>query len=111
MALFDGLSWTTFGIAVGAAAIACVLLLGAVFVLVRRRRSSQSLETMVRESSTRVEAMIGDLSTALDHAQLETARSRQLAEIASTIDLDEVLARTLEAAGAVLGSRRGHGRR
>jgi diguanylate cyclase (GGDEF)-like protein len=47
--------------------------------------------------------MITDLSSALDQAQLETARSRQLSEIASTIDLDEVLARTLEAAGAVLG--------
>jgi diguanylate cyclase (GGDEF)-like protein len=103
MPLSDGLSWTTFGIAVGGAAIACVLLFGAIVVLVRRRRSSQSLETMVRESSTRVEAMITDLSSALDQAQLETSRSRQLAEIASTIDLDEVLARTLEAAGAVLG--------
>jgi len=103
MPLSNGLSWTTFGIAVGGAAIACVLLLGAVLFLVRRRRSSQSLETMLRESSTRVEAMITDLSSALDQAQLETSRSRQLAEIASTIDLDEVLARTLEAAGAVLG--------
>jgi diguanylate cyclase (GGDEF)-like protein len=72
-------------------------------VYLRRRRSSHSLETMLRESSTRVEAMITDLTSALDQAQVETVRSRQLAEIASTIDLDEVLARALEAAGAVLG--------
>jgi diguanylate cyclase (GGDEF)-like protein len=58
---------------------------------------------MLRESSTRVEAMISDLTTALDHAHEQTARSKQLAEIGSTIDLDEVLARTLEAAGAILG--------
>ncbi len=103
MLLHDGLSWTTFGIAVGGAAIACVLLVAAGFVTLRRRRSSQSLETMLRESSTRVEAMITDLSSALDLAQLETARSKRLAEIASTIDVDEVLARTLEAAGAILG--------
>jgi diguanylate cyclase (GGDEF)-like protein len=103
MLLHDGLSWTTFGIAVGGAVIACALLAAAILVSLRRRRSSQSLEVMVRESSSRVEAMISDLSSALDLAQLETARSKQLAEIASTIDLDEVLARTLEAAGAVLG--------
>jgi diguanylate cyclase (GGDEF)-like protein len=103
MLLNDGLSWTTFGIAVGGAVIACALLAGAILVSLRRRRSSQSLETMLRESSTRVEAMISDLSSALDQAQIETARSKQLAEITSTIDLDEVLARTLEAAGAVLG--------
>ena len=58
---------------------------------------------MLRESSTRVEAMLSDLTTALDQAHEETARSKQLAEIGSTIDLDEVLARTLEAAGALLG--------
>jgi diguanylate cyclase (GGDEF)-like protein len=103
MALYDGLSWTTFGIAVGGAAIACAVALGALVVLLRRRRTGHSLETMLRESSTRVEAMITDLSSALDQAQLETVRSRQLAEITSTIDLDEVLARALEAAGAVLG--------
>jgi diguanylate cyclase (GGDEF)-like protein len=103
MALHDGLSWTTFGIAVGVAGLAALLLLGVVFLLVRRRRDTDSIETMLRESSTRVEAMISDLGTALDQAHEETARSRQLAEIGSTIDLDEVLARTLEAAGAVLG--------
>ena len=58
---------------------------------------------MLRESITRVEAMLSDLTSALDQAHEQNARSKQLAEIGSTIDLDEVLARTLEAAGALLG--------
>lgn len=102
MVLSDALSWTTFGIAVGAAGVLAVVL-GIVLVMLRRRGSTDSIETMLRESSTRVEAMISDLTNALDQAHEETARSRQLAEIGSTIDLDEVLARTLEAAGALLG--------
>jgi diguanylate cyclase (GGDEF)-like protein len=93
----------SLGIAIAAAALALALLAGALVVLLRRRRSASSLELMLRESSSRVETMISDLTTALDRAQLETARSKQLAEIATTIDLDEVLARTLEAAGAILG--------
>jgi diguanylate cyclase (GGDEF)-like protein len=47
--------------------------------------------------------MLTELSTALDLAQAESARSRQLAEIGSSIDIDEVVARTLEASGALLG--------
>jgi diguanylate cyclase (GGDEF)-like protein len=103
MVLADSLSWTTFGIAVGCAGFAAVLLLVLVIVLVRRRPQTQSLELMLRESSTRVESMISDLTNALDSAHEENARSRQLAEIASSIDLNEVLARTLEASGALLG--------
>jgi len=96
----DSLSWTTFGIAVGGAGLAVLVLL---LVLARRRPPSTEIETMLRESSTRVEAMISDLSTQLDQAHEQNARSQQLAEIGTTIDLDEVLARTLEAAGALLG--------
>jgi len=100
--LGDSLSWTTFGIAVGGAGFAALLLLVLVLVLLRRR-STHELEGMLRESTTRVEAMLSDLSGALDHAREETARSAQLGEIGSTIDLDEVLARTLEAAGGLVG--------
>lgn len=99
----DSLSWTTFGIAVGGAALASVVLAIVILHLVRKRPQTTDLEVMLRESSSRVETMISDLTNALDHAHEETARSRQLVEIASTIDLDEVLARTLEASGALLG--------
>jgi diguanylate cyclase (GGDEF)-like protein len=99
----DSLSWTTFGIAVGGAGLAALLLVVLVVVFVRRRPSQSSLEVMLRESSTRVETMLGELTAALERAQAHNARSRQLAEISSTIDINEVLARTLEASGAVLG--------
>ena len=103
MSLANSLSWTTFGIAVGCAVFAAVLLLVLVIVLVRRRPQTHSLELMLQESSTRVESMLSDLTNALESAHEENARSRQLAEIGSTIDLNEVLARTLEASGALLG--------
>jgi diguanylate cyclase (GGDEF)-like protein len=99
----DSLSWTTFGIAVGGAALAALVLVVLVIAFLRRRPTETSLEVMLRDSSNRVEAMLTELSTALDHAQSESARSRQLAEIGSTIDLDEVVARTLEASGTLLG--------
>ncbi len=99
----DSLSWTTFAIALVGAGLAVFLALGVVVYLTRRRRETTSIETMLHESSTRVEAMLSDLTQALDQAHEETARSKQLSEIGTTIDLDEVLARTLEAAGALLG--------
>ncbi len=99
----DNLSWTTLAIAIAGAGLAVLLLLALTVYLVRRRRDTDSIETILRESSTRVEAMLSDLTTALDQAHEETARSKQLSEIGTTIDLDEVLARTLEAAGALLG--------
>jgi diguanylate cyclase (GGDEF)-like protein len=103
MLLADNLSWTTFGLAVGGTGLVVLVLLGLLVVITRRRPPATELETMLRESSTRVEAMLTDLTAALDQAQEQNARSRQLAEIGSTIDLDEVLARTLESAGALLG--------
>jgi diguanylate cyclase (GGDEF)-like protein len=99
----DSLSWTTFAIAVAGAGLAVLIVLVLVVYLTRRRRETDSIETMLHESSTRVEAMLSDLTNALDQAHEETARSKHLSEIGTTIDLDEVLARTLEAAGALLG--------
>jgi diguanylate cyclase (GGDEF)-like protein len=99
----DSLSWTTFGLAVGGAGLAALLLVALVVFIMHRRPSRTSLELMLTESSTRVESMLSELATALDDAQAQTARSRQLAEIGSTIDLDEVVARTLEASGTLLG--------
>ncbi len=99
----DSLSWTTFGLAVGGAGLAALLLVTLVVLVVRRRPSPTSLELVLTESSSRVEAMLSELTTALDDAQAQTERARQLAEIGSTIDLDEVVARTLEASGTLLG--------
>src|SRR3954468_12255643 len=51
----------------------------------------------------RMEAMVRELSESLERAQEEGRRNRYLTELAGSIDLDEVLSRTLEAAGAVPG--------
>ena len=99
----DSLSWTTFGIAVGVTGLTVLVLLVLLVLLARRHPPSRELKTMLRESSTRVEAMLSDLTAALDQAQEQSASARRVAEIGSTIDLDEVIARTLDAAGALLG--------
>jgi diguanylate cyclase (GGDEF)-like protein len=58
---------------------------------------------MLRESLERTDSLHGDLASALEAARVETQRARELGEIGTTIDLDAVLTRTLEAAGAFTG--------
>jgi diguanylate cyclase (GGDEF)-like protein len=53
--------------------------------------------------NTRMEAMVRELSEALERAQEEGRRNRFLGELGGSIDLDEVLSRTLEAGGAIPG--------
>ncbi len=50
-----------------------------------------------------MEAMVRELSEALERAQEEGRRNRFLGELGGSIDLDEVLSRTLEAGGAIPG--------
>src|SRR4051812_44777653 len=51
----------------------------------------------VREADARLEAMVRELSEALDKAEQENRRGRFYAQLAGALDLDDVLARTLEA--------------
>jgi GGDEF domain-containing protein len=96
---------TTVLVAAGAALATLVLVL--LVLLVRSRRSSrggeQHLLAHVAEMNTRMEAMVRELSDSLERAREEGRRNRYLTELAGSIDLDEVLSRTLEAAGAVPG--------
>jgi len=46
---------------------------------------------------------VRELSEALERAQEEVRRNRFLGELGASIDLDEVLSRTLEAGGAIPG--------
>jgi diguanylate cyclase (GGDEF)-like protein len=48
--------------------------------------------------------MAGELTGAVERAEEEGRRGRVLADLSASIDLDEVLSRTLEAAGAVPGA-------
>jgi diguanylate cyclase (GGDEF)-like protein len=96
---------TVVAIAAGAAA---VVLLLAVLWLVRKATAGATandprLTHLVDDMNTRMEAMVGELSEALERAQEEGRRNRMLGELAGTIDLDEVLTRTLDAAGAMPG--------
>ena len=58
---------------------------------------------LVSEMNTRMEGMVRELSEALERAQEEGRRNRFLGELGRSIDLDEVLSRTLEAGGAIPG--------
>jgi diguanylate cyclase (GGDEF)-like protein len=65
--------------------------------------SDERLAKLVADMNSRMETMVSELSEALNHAQEEGRRNRMLGELAGTIDLDEVLTRTLDAAGAMPG--------
>jgi diguanylate cyclase (GGDEF)-like protein len=83
------------------------LALVSIVLLLRRRRSEGSgqeqMLTLVSDMNIRMEAMVRELSESLERAQEEGRRNRYLTELAGSIDLDEVLSRTLEAGGAVPG--------
>ena len=89
-------------IAIGLALAGTLALALAVLAARRRRRASErELARMLQESNERTESMLADLARALDHARDEGERSRRLASIGASLDLDDVLARTLEAATAL----------
>jgi len=94
---------TTIVVAIAAGAAAVALLL-VVLWLVRGAgkgvQSDERLADLVADMNSRMETMVSELSEALEHAQEEGRRNQMLGELAGTIDLDEVLTRTLDAAGA-----------
>ena len=97
---------TTIVVAIAAGAAAVALLL-VVLWLVRGAgkgvQSDERLADLVADMNSRMETMVSELSEALEHAQEEGRRNQMLGELAGTIDLDEVLTRTLDAAGAMPG--------
>src|SRR3954452_5816183 len=101
----EAVTATTALIAVGTAAAVLALALLVVLVRSRRRGSGgqQQVLALVSEMNTRMEGMVRELSEALERAQEEGRRNRFLGELGASIDLDEVLSRTLEAGGATPG--------
>jgi diguanylate cyclase (GGDEF)-like protein len=93
-------------VAAAAAVVATLLLVGAVLLLVSRvrRDSERRVEAVSAELGARIEQLLSELHGAVERAQEEGRRSRVLGELGGSIDLDEVLARTLEAAGAIPGA-------
>jgi diguanylate cyclase (GGDEF)-like protein len=93
-------------LAVVGAALGAILLTLVVQWIVRRATddSDERVTAVVRELEARMDEMVRELTGALEQAQVEGRRNRQLGELAGTIDLDEVLTRVLEAAGAIPGA-------
>ncbi|MGH3103165.1 MAG: diguanylate cyclase [Gaiellaceae bacterium] len=78
-----------------------------VVLLVIRRSSStadQRVSIAVSDMNTRMESMLRELGQALERAEEQIRRTHTLSELGGSIDLDEVLARTLEAAGEIEGA-------
>ncbi len=97
---------TTTVVAIAAGGAAVVLLLLVLWLLrgaARGEASDERLAELVTDMNTRMEGMVSELTEALERAQEEGRRNRMLGELAGTIDLDEVLTRTLDAAGALPG--------
>jgi diguanylate cyclase (GGDEF)-like protein len=89
------------GISVGLGALVVLLLA----LLVVRWRSDNSTDERVAEVvaslNERMDELGRELAGALERAEEEGRRSRIFGELAGSIDLDEVLSRALEAAGAL----------
>ena len=89
------------GISVGLGTLVVLLLA----LLVVRWRSDTSTDERVAEVvaslNARMDELGRELAGALERAEEEGRRSRIFGELAGSIDLDEVLSRTLEAAGAL----------
>jgi diguanylate cyclase (GGDEF)-like protein len=78
----------------------CVVLLAVLLALVgrRSRRSADGrVEAVVQILETRMDELAQELAGAVGRAEEEGRRSRFLGEIAGSIEMDEVLGRTLEA--------------
>ena len=101
----EAVTATTVFVAVGAAVATLVLalLVGLVRSRRRGRGGQQQMLALVSEMNQRMEGMVRELSDSLERAQEEGRRNRFLGELGASIDLDEVLSRTLEAGGAIPG--------
>jgi diguanylate cyclase (GGDEF)-like protein len=90
----DSATWIAVGLALGALVVA---LLVALVLLIALRRRPPSAAPKTEDTRNR------ELARALEQAREDAARAREAAEIAATIDLDEVLRRVLEAVNRMPG--------
>ena len=92
-------------IGISAALGLCVVLLAVLAALLARRggrRADERVSEVVRVLERRMDELATELAGAVERAEEEGRRGRFLGEIAGSIDLDDVLARTLEAATGAL---------
>ena len=88
-----------------AASVLTLALAAAVRRFAQRPRvgAEERLTGILHELEQRMERMGRELAAELERAREETRRSRILGELTGSIDLDEVLRRTLDAAGGLPG--------
>src|SRR6478609_903884 len=89
------------GISVGLGALVVLLLALLVGRWRSERKTDERVADVVQGLSSRMDELGRELAGALERAEEEGRRSRIFGELAGSIDLDEVLSRTLEAAGAL----------
>jgi diguanylate cyclase (GGDEF)-like protein len=90
----DALTWALLG--AGFVVLALVFLV----VLIRERRAADArFAVVMQEVTSRLERIADELRGSHD----QDRRTKILGELGGTIDIDEVLARVLEAAGAIYG--------
>jgi diguanylate cyclase (GGDEF)-like protein len=95
---------TTAGIALAAAAAALVLVVVLTALLLRAREASEHRVTRaLGEIGSRMESIAQELGDAISHVQVENRRQQVMGELGTSIDLDEVLDRTAEAASLIPG--------
>jgi diguanylate cyclase (GGDEF)-like protein len=93
-------------VALGAAVAALLLLLVLLLSSMRKLRhtTDQRVASAVGDLNSRMETMVGELRQALERANDEGRRNRFLGNLSASLDLDDVLTRTLEAALAATGA-------
>jgi len=98
-------AWDTVGIAAGVAVGAGLVASGGGLILLRRLRRGRSPEErvseLVRELDSRMRQLGESLQEELERTKEESRRSRYLGELAWTIEIEEVMRRTLDAAAAL----------
>ena len=101
-------SWETVSIAAVVAVGASMLLIGLASILLRRLRRhrvtpEERISALVRELDMRMRQLGENLSEELERTKKESRRSRHLGELAWTIEIEEVMRRSLDAAAALDG--------
>lgn len=100
--LFDTISDMGLWLGIGAAAFAATAVSLLLVLVVRGRQDdARRLEAALRESSDRLEETLASITSALELARVDIEQLHRLGEIGGSIDLDDVLERTLKAASSL----------
>jgi diguanylate cyclase (GGDEF)-like protein len=83
----DSATWIAVGLALGALVVALIAALAVIVALLRKPADAPPVPDAKQSP---------ELARALDKAREDAVRAREVAEIAATIDVDEVLGRVLE---------------